>query len=186
MPKVEMFDKNQALMRALNLFWSKGYEATSLSDLTQELEIGKGSFYNTFGNKKQLFQSCLEVYRSKAFETLNEVLQDKTDVTGGLEHFLNFHTKTMLDDPSSKGCLIANSTTELSHDSDMKKFLLEHNEMMRLKLSEYLDGSKYEERKEGLVDSILIYVTGISVITKFNKDPERYRKANENFLKSIL
>ncbi len=54
-----MFDEEKALGKALDLFWEKGYRATSLNDLTIRLSIGKGSFYDTFGSKKQLFDSCL-------------------------------------------------------------------------------------------------------------------------------
>ena len=55
MPRVKTFDQKEALGKAMELFWEKGYEATSLSDLTTRLNIGKGSFYNTFGSKRQLY-----------------------------------------------------------------------------------------------------------------------------------
>ena len=51
-PKI--FDQEKALEKASKLFWEKGYEATSLEDLITVMGIQKGSFYNTFGNKKQL------------------------------------------------------------------------------------------------------------------------------------
>ena len=173
-------------MNALNLFWKKGYEATSLNDLTKELGIGKGSFYNTFGSKKELFEQCLHAYKNHGQQTVKEVLKGKPDPVIGLKYFLDFHTKTMLDDPSLRGCLIANSTTELAHDSKIQAFLLDHNSSMRTILNDYLSGTSLDSKKEGLVDSILIYITGISVLTKFNQDPEHYKKANESFLKSII
>jgi TetR/AcrR family transcriptional repressor of nem operon len=48
---MKKFSEEQALGQALELFWKKGYEATSLNDLTSKLNIGKGSFYDTFGSK---------------------------------------------------------------------------------------------------------------------------------------
>lgn len=56
------FDKETALRSALHLFWSKGYEATSLADLTAAMGITPPSLYNAFGGKEQLFAAALDLY----------------------------------------------------------------------------------------------------------------------------
>ncbi|WP_253975662.1 TetR/AcrR family transcriptional regulator [Myxococcus dinghuensis] len=56
------FDVDEALDRALRLFWRQGYEGTSLSDLTEELGINRPSLYAAFGNKEELFRKALERY----------------------------------------------------------------------------------------------------------------------------
>ncbi|GAA0985831.1 TetR/AcrR family transcriptional regulator [Acrocarpospora macrocephala] len=56
------FDVNQALDRAVEVFWRQGYEATSLTDLTLAMGINKPSLYAAFGNKEKLFRSALERY----------------------------------------------------------------------------------------------------------------------------
>jgi AcrR family transcriptional regulator len=56
------FDKATALRSALHLFWSKGYEATSLADLTTAMGITPPSLYNAFGGKEQLFAAALDLY----------------------------------------------------------------------------------------------------------------------------
>ncbi len=56
------FDLEQALDRAMEVFWRQGYEATSLADLTAAMKIGKPSLYAAFGNKEQLFRRVLERY----------------------------------------------------------------------------------------------------------------------------
>jgi AcrR family transcriptional regulator len=60
------FDAEQALDRAMKLFWRHGYEGTSLSDLTQELGISRPSLYATFGNKQQLFLKAFARYEEQA------------------------------------------------------------------------------------------------------------------------
>jgi AcrR family transcriptional regulator len=56
------FDRDAALDKAIRLFWQRGYEATSVRDLTEELGIGAPSLYNAFGDKQQLFTEALRVY----------------------------------------------------------------------------------------------------------------------------
>src|ERR1700685_284816 len=60
------FDTDQALEQATELFWRKGYEGTSLSDLTDELGITRPSLYAAFGNKETLFRLALDRYEAKA------------------------------------------------------------------------------------------------------------------------
>jgi AcrR family transcriptional regulator len=63
------FDREAALARATRLFWSKGYEATSISDLTQAMGIGSPSLYAAFGSKEALYAEALRYYREN-YETL--------------------------------------------------------------------------------------------------------------------
>lgn len=56
------FDSNEALDRALKVFWRKGYEGTAMSDLTQAMRINRPSIYAAFGNKEQLFRKVLDRY----------------------------------------------------------------------------------------------------------------------------
>jgi TetR/AcrR family transcriptional repressor of nem operon len=65
MPRIKEFDPEQAVQRAMDLFWCQGYEATSLDDLCRGLGIGKGSFYATFGSKQALYERALDRYRTQ-------------------------------------------------------------------------------------------------------------------------
>src|SRR5690242_20201777 len=58
------FDSDAALDRAMEVFWSKGYEGTSMSDLTQAMGINRPSLYAAFGDKESLFRRAIERYRS--------------------------------------------------------------------------------------------------------------------------
>ncbi len=185
MPRVEKFNRQQALNKALDLFWSKGYEATSLNDLTETLGIGKGSFYNTFGSKRNLFDTCISNYSSGGFQSLDLLLQDKSDPIGTIKRFLEFHTDQMLEDSSSRGCFIANSTAELAHDEGVKTFIQEHNGIMKSKFVELLKHSTLTNQAEAIADALLIHVTGISVMSKFIKDKARFTASNAQFMKTL-
>ena len=185
MPKVEMFDRNEVMRKATNLFWIKGYQATSLNDLTQELGIGKGSFYNSFGSKRELFDSCLSMYREGGISVIEQVLNSESNPILGIRKFLEFQIENLLLDPYSKGCLIANSSAELAHDKEISSFLMENNQILKSKIVDYLSGTSLSEQAEAIGDAILIYTTGVTIISKFLKDPERFKASNELFLKSL-
>ncbi len=60
------FDMDQAIERALELFWRRGYEGTSMSDLTEALGITRASLYAAFGNKEGLFQRVMDRYEARS------------------------------------------------------------------------------------------------------------------------
>jgi AcrR family transcriptional regulator len=62
MGRAREFDADEALDRAMTLFWSKGYDGTSLSDLTEAMGINRPSLYAAYGNKQELFRKALERY----------------------------------------------------------------------------------------------------------------------------
>ena len=185
MPKFELFDRNEVMEKATNLFWAKGFTATSMNDLTRELGIGSGSFYNSFGSKRKLFDACLSQYREGGIQVISQVLTSETDPISGIRKFLNFQAENLLLDPYSKGCLIANTTAEMSHDEEIKDFLLENNQILKSKIVDYLSGTYLSEQAEAIADAILIYTTGVTIISKFMKDSSRFKASNELFLKSI-
>src|SRR3954468_1963795 len=84
MARPREFDTDQAVDRAMDLFWSRGYAATSLQDLTAVLGIGSGSLYAAFGSKEQLYARALERYSSRNAGALIAELESATDVRSAL------------------------------------------------------------------------------------------------------
>lgn len=185
MPRVKAFNEDEALGKALELFWEKGYEATSLSHLTNHLGIGKGSFYDTFGSKRELFTRAIARYRAFGLSTLDTILAEKEDVMEGIRYFLKTHTSMMMADESAKGCFIANSTTELSDDEEMQAFLEEHNRLMKARLEAYLRKGPFKKESDTVADMILQQATGISVLSKIIKDEARFNASNELLLELL-
>ena len=68
MPRIKEFDYDQKLEIARNLFWEKGYHATSMNDLVDTLKLNRSSIYDTYGNKHSLFIKCLNNYILKKEE----------------------------------------------------------------------------------------------------------------------
>jgi TetR/AcrR family transcriptional repressor of nem operon len=115
-----LFDNDMLIERAQKVFWVKGYTATSLNDLLKGLEIGSGSFYNSFrGGKKELFSAVLK-QRRVAFERFRKELEASDKPVVMIKNF--FRGLVAADtDTYLRGCLVASAVTELAFvDSDLE------------------------------------------------------------------
>ncbi|MEU6091007.1 TetR/AcrR family transcriptional regulator [Streptomyces sp. NPDC047085] len=117
MARPREFDIDQAVDRAMDLFWSRGYAATSLQDLTAVLGIGSGSLYAAFGSKEQLYARALERYCSRNAGALIADLESATDVRSALRAALTAMAEADLCDPE-RGCFLVNAATERSADPE--------------------------------------------------------------------
>lgn len=95
------FDANATLDRALRLFWEKGYEGTSLSDLTQAMRINRPSLYAAFGNKEQLFRRALDRYLEGPAAYIQRALAEKS--AGAAIAKLLEDAADLLTDPATPG-----------------------------------------------------------------------------------
>lgn len=119
MARVREFDTDEAVRRAMELFWERGYEATSLQDLTDALEIGRGSLYAAFGSKNGLFQAALARYRQEQAQPLLDALASDADIRTALRQLLGGVVAKAVADERRRGCLVVNSATErIPHDAD--------------------------------------------------------------------
>jgi TetR/AcrR family transcriptional repressor of nem operon len=106
------FDPDQALDQALNTFWLRGYEGTSLDDLTGAMGLGRASLYHAFGDKHALFLQALDRYCASALSQLQQALESPPSVRAGIAAVLYGTVEMLWSDPSRRGCLLVNSTTE--------------------------------------------------------------------------
>ena len=95
---------NAALAAALQVFWSKGYEGASISDLTEAMGVTRPSLYAAFGNKESLFRKALDLYEREKLAFMGAVLEAST-ARGVAERFLTnaLDVQTAVSGP--KGCL---------------------------------------------------------------------------------
>lgn len=98
------FCKNEALDRALEVFWRKGFESASICDLTEAMGINPPSLYAAFGNKEQLFCQALDRYGEVYAELRDEVLSAPT-AREGIESLLREAARNLTDKTSPAGCL---------------------------------------------------------------------------------
>jgi AcrR family transcriptional regulator len=99
------FDVDDALDRALQLFWHKGYEGTTLSDLTKAMGINRPSLYAAFGNKEALFRKALDRYTEGPAAYVRKALEEPT-ARAAVERLLRRSVDLLTDPHSPPGCLI--------------------------------------------------------------------------------
>ncbi|WP_327088912.1 TetR/AcrR family transcriptional regulator [Nonomuraea sp. NBC_01738] len=100
------FDRAVALDQALRLFWSKGYEATSINDLTTAMEIGAPSLYAAFGDKKALFDEAVESYGSRYGGFMARALAEEPTAKQAIARLLHEVAEEHTRAGRPRGCML--------------------------------------------------------------------------------
>lgn len=112
MPRTREFDPAAATDAAMELFWRKGYEATSVDDLVRHLGVGRGSLYAVFGSKHALYLKALERYRATMGAFVVEQIGRGLPVRDALRGWLEGTMEASLRDPDRRGCMMVNAGAE--------------------------------------------------------------------------
>lgn len=128
MARYKEFNIDDAIDRAIDLFWRHGYERTSLKDLLDHLEIGRASFYNAFGDKHKLFMLALRRYLERTDETtIIQALQAETSRLATIEKIFQQVIESLANDPLQRGCFIINSAIEVAPaDEEVAVLVADH------------------------------------------------------------
>jgi len=113
MSRPQAFNHQQVIAKAIECFWLKGYSETSMADLLSAMSISRSTFYNNFGDKRQLFKQCLESYGQQATQIITMTLfSEQSTGLGAIHKFLNLVLLAPSDELSSRGCLLVNTIAE--------------------------------------------------------------------------
>jgi TetR/AcrR family transcriptional repressor of nem operon len=129
------FDESVVLGSAMEVFWRKGYESTSLADLMEATGLHKGSLYQAFGDKHSLFIRSLTEFIAQLASTMANCLTSADSGLEGLRNALYYHIDMGINpDGTSNGCFALNSLVESGQDDPEVLNILEHAYQMREKL----------------------------------------------------
>lgn len=124
MARPREFDANDALERAMDVFWTRGYAATSLVDLTDAMGISKSSLYETFGNKRDLFLAALDHYAQSRVGQMVAVLEGDRPGREAIAAVLATLVERALAGRTRSGCFLANCASEVApHDPDTRRLV---------------------------------------------------------------
>lgn len=111
------FDRHRARDKALVLFWRKGYQASSLTDLLEAMEIGRSSFYAAFTDKRSLYMECLDMFAQRTQDMVYQARAKQSPLNA-----LQFFLEQTFSDPrairAEWGCLLVNTVLEMSGVDD--------------------------------------------------------------------
>jgi AcrR family transcriptional regulator len=119
MSRKKEYIEEDVVEKAMNLFWVKGYESTSMQMLDKAMGINKFSIYSSFGSKNNLFVESLKLYRKKVSKITNELEASSAGLLAIKQYFYKF-LKLSAGKGFAKGCLISNTLNELDNDTDLK------------------------------------------------------------------
>ena len=119
MARPREFDADSALERATQVFWAKGYEATSLDDLCDATGLSRSSLYGAFGDKRDLLLRSLDRYSERGTTQIAATLEKAPSLREGLANLLREFIDQIVTGPGRRGCFIGNCAAELArHDRE--------------------------------------------------------------------
>lgn len=120
MPWVKQFDTDKILEKAMQAFWSRGYEATSMQDLVDCTGVNRGSLYATYGDKHALFVAALLKYCDRACHEMISDIESKHAPREAIRRLFLAFTENVSERGGNRGCFLTNTALELSaHDREV-------------------------------------------------------------------
>jgi TetR/AcrR family transcriptional repressor of nem operon len=126
MPRPREFNEETALEAAIDCFWHRGYEATSVRDLAASMGISGPSLYNTFGDKHALFVQALERYLDHSTRARIKRLEESLPPKQAVRRFIEEIIERSVSDRERRGCFLINSALEVApHDRELGAIIAE-------------------------------------------------------------
>ncbi|MTE16985.1 TetR/AcrR family transcriptional regulator [Nocardia aurantiaca] len=185
MARTKEFDPDTVLRRALELFWERGYEATSMSDLVAHLGIAKASIYSTFGGKRDLYLKALQRYLEMTDPVIMDELSQPGPVLPAVRALVERYVREASSPDSYLGCMVVNSAVESARCDEAVARLVESS---WAHLETTLTSALLRARAQGelpadsdpraLARFLLVFFQGIRVLERTPNSTARLKDAS--------
>ena len=182
MARTKQFDPDAALQKALELFWERGYAATSMADLVDHLGIARASIYATFGGKHELYLKAHERYVQSRDPNIVERLSQPGPVLPAVRALVNAYAEASIED--RRGCLVVNSAVELAgRDPHTARRVAASWDTLETALTSALIRARAQgalpagKDPRALARFLLVLLQGMRVLGRTGPDPARLRDA---------
>lgn len=179
MPRVKKFNEEETLNKAMCLFWRNGFHATSMQDLVDYLGINRASIYDTYGGKKELFDSAFTHYRTVNRKQLQAFLESQKNVKEGFKKLFERGISEAVCDTERKGCFVINVAAELvPNDEEMLAVIQENKAFMERTFHDFLETGvasgeiSATKNLKNLASILHTFFNGIKIVSKTNTDEE--------------
>lgn len=171
------FDADAAIERAMGVFWSSGYNGTSLPDLLEATKLSRGSLYAAFGDKHGLFLRSLDRYIDNSLARLDAELDPRKNALAGLRVCLAGYVERASGVGGKRGCLVVATAMELAgHDSEVERRIRRFFKAMETRFAAALTRARVEGNLVEGVDPatvarlLVCLVEGMRVVSKTSAD----------------
>ncbi|PWB79504.1 MAG: TetR family transcriptional regulator [Methylocystaceae bacterium] len=181
------FDRDLALAKARDLFWARGYEGASMSDLVAALGIASARIYAAFGSKEALFREAIELYEAKEGGFADRALSEAKDIRSALDDM--FRAAIALYTKGQRGCMVVTAATNCARENAaLGAWLSEHRKARTQSIIDRLRRAKHtgeiEEHADeaALGDCCATMLHGLSVQARDGVGADRLNAMVDAFL----
>jgi TetR/AcrR family transcriptional repressor of nem operon len=178
MARPQEFETTQALRSAMHVFWSKGYESTSLADILAATGLSKSSLYATFGGKRELFLAAFKEYQQVRLYHLERILHNGQPFRQSIETFfrqvLDYETGNTHE---VSGCMTANEAVELApRDLEVQKMVNKDFQAIEDRFAQAIEQGQAEgsitssQSPRTLAHFLVVSLQGIQVMIRAKTD----------------
>lgn len=184
------FNEEEAVQKAMEVFWKKGYNGTSLRDLTDAMKINSSSLYNTIGDKQELFVRCVKYYTDLRKNDIKQRLIGGGSAFAILLKYIDDAVNVIISE--ANGCMAIKTAFEDATDDQRVKEILKADsdysyQFLRDVIAEAMGQGEIsdEEDPELLADYFISTWTGWYESYLLHKDPVKIKKMARYFIKQI-
>lgn len=179
MARQKQFDKEEVLEKAMKTFLRFGFEGTSMQDLTESMGINRGSLYDTFGDKRSLFEAAIAHYENTIMREMVAGLKAPGASKSAIISLFYSLIDDSVNDEHRCGCLITNTAIELCpHDTDALRRITVNLKIIERAFHKALVNAQnkgeisIQHELNGIAQYLTSSIQGLRVIAKVNREPE--------------
>ena len=186
MARSKAFNETEVLEKARDLFWKRGFAATSIGELEKHLGVSRSSLYQTYGGKRELYDKTLAAYQHDNLMRLRKALLQTDDLRQSLIDLFTYAALQQHPDCTSqaRGCYVVNATTEMANScADALNFVSTNREKFVAILVEGLARAQVQGTlgkgagTQELADYLFVCYNGLQVVVQTSIDREALRRA---------
>lgn len=185
------FERETVLREAMQVFWRKGYNTTSIKDIVEVTDIQPGSLYWAFGSKQKLFLAALDCYRQDMQNLSKRTLNANLPPLQRLEQFFHGIVAHTAKNSCNNSCLLINTMLEATDDPEISHVVsqtfiqLEASFAQVLKLAQQRGDISTEKSPESLARLLIVGMLGLRVYGKINSEAHVKTSVIEDLITAI-
>jgi len=187
---VRQFDEEAVLDKVLEVFWTKGWQATSMADLAAAASVQRGSLYHAYGGKEQLFQLAFDRYAASVLVESKAALE-ASSARVALQQFFDVAIASMTSAKPPRGCFTTKTALESDAiGSEVKSRVHALLESLESSIAKVLGRDEVRpllvEPPEKIAQMMIAFTRGLAVMERIDHDPERLRALSGCFISCLF
>lgn len=184
------FDEDEMLADALDVFWRKGFAGTSMIDLAQATGIQRGSLYNAYGDKEQLFLLAFDRYAQRFLDAVQRSLA-ASDARTALDAFFETAIANMTGGSPARGCLTTKTAIDLdiagpAVEARVKRLIGDLTSLLATALSRPDAKAVLAIQPDAAADLIVTFTRGLAVMERIHHNRKELKRTAAHFVQALF